>query len=113
MSSSFARQVAASTEHRRALAALLQQSRDVALARRVGLIIPRAAQKSVPLSPREREVHELIAQGLTNREIASALYISESTAKLHVRHIFEKLAVESRVEAVRAWQGNDDAEDAR
>jgi DNA-binding CsgD family transcriptional regulator len=110
--SAFATELAANPEHRGALAALLARSNDIALARRVGLTIPRAAQRRSSLSPREREVHELIAQGRTNREIASALYISESTAKLHVRHIFEKLRVRSRVEAVRAWQSPEDDEDA-
>jgi LuxR family maltose regulon positive regulatory protein len=107
-SSAFAGRLAACPAHRASLAALLQRSQDVALARHVGLIIPRAARKAARLSPRESEVHELIAQGRTNREIASALYISESTTKLHVRHIFEKLGVRSRVEAVRAWPPNEE-----
>jgi ATP/maltotriose-dependent transcriptional regulator MalT len=107
-SSSFATALARSPEHRGDLAGLIQESHDAALARHVGLTIPRAARRPSLLSPREREVHELIAQGLTNREIASALYISESTTKLHVRHIFDKLRVRSRAEAVRAWQSEAD-----
>jgi DNA-binding CsgD family transcriptional regulator len=51
------------------------------------------------LSPREREVLAMIAQGLTNREIGRALFITESTAKVHVRHILHKLGVRTRTEA--------------
>ena len=47
-------------------------------------------------------MHELLAQGLTNEEIAKLLYISLSTTKVHVKHIFQKLGVRSRFEAARA-----------
>jgi len=55
--------------------------------------------RSTPLSRREEEVLGLIAQGLTNKEIAGTLFISEATAKVHVRHILEKLGVRTRTEA--------------
>ncbi len=51
------------------------------------------------LSPREREVLQLIAVGLTNREIAQRLFISEATAKVHVHNILGKLGVPSRTAA--------------
>jgi LuxR family maltose regulon positive regulatory protein len=51
------------------------------------------------LTDREEEVLELIRQGMSNREIAQTLWIAQSTAKVHVRHIFEKLGVRSRTEA--------------
>src|SRR4029079_16129672 len=43
------------------------------------------------LTERETEVLALLKQGLSNREIAHTLWIAESTAKVHVRHIFDKL----------------------
>jgi DNA-binding NarL/FixJ family response regulator len=52
------------------------------------------------LSRRELEVLTLVAQGLNNRSIAEALFISENTVKNHVRNIHEKLQVHSRMEAV-------------
>ena len=50
------------------------------------------------LSPREREVADLVAQGLSDREISSRLVISKRTAESHVAHIFTKLGFSSRVQ---------------
>jgi LuxR family maltose regulon positive regulatory protein len=52
-----------------------------------------------PLSERELEVLRLIAEGLSNREIAGRLHITVATVKSHANHIFSKLAVRSRTEA--------------
>jgi DNA-binding CsgD family transcriptional regulator len=55
-----------------------------------------------PLTERERDVAELLAQGKSNREIAATLVISESTAQVHVKHILSKLDLKSRSQ-VAAW----------
>jgi ATP/maltotriose-dependent transcriptional regulator MalT len=81
---------------------LLARSADVRLANSIGLNVPRPAKREQKLTPRETEVHELLAQGLTNEEIARLLYISLSTTKVHVKHIYDKLGVRSRLEAARA-----------
>jgi LuxR family maltose regulon positive regulatory protein len=54
-----------------------------------------------PLSDRELEVLGLIAMGYTNRQIADQLYIARSTVKTHINHIYSKLGVSSRTEAVK------------
>jgi non-specific serine/threonine protein kinase len=57
------------------------------------------AQPPDPLSPREREVLGLVAQGLSNRSIAEALVITEKTAEAHVGSILRKLNITSRAQA--------------
>jgi len=52
------------------------------------------------LTEREREIFRLIAEGLSNQEIAQRLFISETTVKTHVTHLFQKLDVRDRVQAV-------------
>jgi len=54
------------------------------------------------LTPREREVAALVARGLTNRQIADALIITEGTAGSHVEHILAKLGFRSRAQ-IAAW----------
>jgi LuxR family maltose regulon positive regulatory protein len=53
-----------------------------------------------PLSEREREVLQLIAEGLTNQDVAARLYLSLHTVKVHARNIYAKLGVTSRTQAV-------------
>jgi DNA-binding NarL/FixJ family response regulator len=60
----------------------------------------RQAVISPKLTTRELEVLKLVAQGMSNKEIAAELYISENTVKNHVRNILEKLHLHSRMEAV-------------
>jgi DNA-binding NarL/FixJ family response regulator len=59
-----------------------------------------ALDAASPLTAREVEVIELVSAGATNNEIASALVISESTVKSHVKHILRKLGAANRAEAV-------------
>ena len=60
-----------------------------------------ASRRDGPLTVREREVAALVLEGLSNREIAARLVITERTAENHVSHILEKLAVGSRTQLVR------------
>ena len=59
---------------------------------------PRPSQ----LTERERDVLELVAQGLTNREVAQRLFISPLTVRKHLEHVYEKLGVRTRAGAVAA-----------
>ncbi|MEO8094206.1 MAG: response regulator transcription factor [Pseudolysinimonas sp.] len=78
---------------------------DVALAPRIAaLLVKRVATPAVPaapvLSPREREVLQLVAQGLSNREVGERLFLGEATIKTHLLHAFTKLEVNDRTRAV-------------
>lgn len=55
--------------------------------------------ESFGLTPREQDVHRLVAAGHTNRRIAEELYISPKTASVHVSNILAKLGVSGRGEA--------------
>ena len=55
----------------------------------------------VQLTPRELATLRLLADGKANKEIASALTIGERTVKAHLAHLFEKLGVTSRTEAIK------------
>jgi DNA-binding CsgD family transcriptional regulator len=55
------------------------------------------------LTAREQEVIALLAEGMTNAQLAQALFISERTANRHVSNIFTKLGVHNRTQAARAW----------
>ena len=70
--------------------------------RRLGHRVRRAAAgEDGPLTAREREIAELVAAGRTNREVAEQLVLSERTIEAHLRNVYAKLGVRSRVELAR------------
>jgi DNA-binding NarL/FixJ family response regulator len=70
------------------------------MSRRVVVGGPEDDERLEELTPRERDVLEQMARGLSNREIAEALVIEESTVKTHVKRILMKLDLRDRVHAV-------------
>lgn len=61
-----------------------------------------ASPPAESLSPRESQILRLVAEGLGNREIAEQLHLSRYTVECHIKHIYRKLAVNSRTRAVHA-----------
>src|SRR5687768_7110743 len=57
--------------------------------------------RQLGITKRELEILELIAQGLSNREIAVTLFVSENTVKTHSSHLFDKLSAKRRTQAVQ------------
>jgi non-specific serine/threonine protein kinase len=76
--------------------AALTLDRAVAYALGDGADPGRAATVQAPLTRRERQIAGLVADGLTNREIAERLVIGQRTAESHVEHILTKLGFTSR-----------------
>ncbi|HUN32358.1 MAG TPA: LuxR family transcriptional regulator [Trebonia sp.] len=72
-------------------------------------IQPRPVRRETGLTPQERRVAELAAQGLKNMEIASALFISSATVDYHLQKVYRKLQVSSRVRLAKALQARDQA----
>lgn len=69
-------------------------------------LLPLPTPAPHPFSPREYEVLTLVAQGLTNKEIAYRLGISDRTVQFHMNSIFNKTATQSRTEAVAVAMSN-------
>jgi DNA-binding CsgD family transcriptional regulator/tetratricopeptide (TPR) repeat protein len=86
--------------------ALRRRDEAVRDLRRLGHRVPRAARgaNDGPLTGREREIADLVAAGHTNREIAEQLVLSTRTIEAHLRNIYAKLDVRSRVELATALQ---------
>jgi DNA-binding NarL/FixJ family response regulator len=91
--------VANESSQKKPLLKIILNARDRALAKKCGLVTGSRPTANDRLTPREAEVIGLVAQGLTNKQIAGVLFISEATVKVHVLHIFEKLGVRTRTEA--------------
>jgi DNA-binding NarL/FixJ family response regulator len=81
---------------RERLDAIIRAARDTDLCAAAGYPVEQPRAPREQLTPRERDVYELLRQGLTNRQIAQALFITEATAKLHAHHIYDKLGIRSR-----------------
>ncbi|MEX2153867.1 MAG: helix-turn-helix transcriptional regulator [Gemmatimonadaceae bacterium] len=85
----------------------LTRPRETVVVREVPVPVPgpfvldAARQEQLGITQRELEVLELIAAGLSNREIAERLYVSENTVKTHAGSVFEKLNAKRRTQAVQ------------
>lgn len=84
---------------------VIQQVRvEVPVAAGAPFTVDERRQKKLGITPRELEILGLIAAGLSNREIAERLFVSESTVKTHSSRVFDKLGARRRTEAVRLGQ---------
>jgi DNA-binding NarL/FixJ family response regulator len=96
----------------RSVAEIITASTSARSARREGdAPVEGNGHRLARLTPREIEVLRLMSKGLANADIARRLFISEKTAKAHVSHIFEKLEVGTRVQAVIAAKDALDADE--
>ena len=70
-----------------------------------GLVEEVAPRDRSTLTSRQREILGLVAQGLSNAQIANRLHLSEFTIKQHLRHAYKTLKVKNRTEAAKLWSG--------
>lgn len=75
--------------------------REVMVAAPVNFVRDQVKLESLGITPRELEILELIAQGLSNKEIATRAYVSENTVKTHSSRVFDKLGARRRTQAVQ------------
>jgi NarL family two-component system response regulator LiaR len=75
--------------------------REVPVPAQVTFVRNAARQEQLGITPRELEILQLIAAGLSNREIAERSYVSENTVKTHAASVFEKLNAKRRTQAVQ------------
>ena len=75
--------------------------REVLVPAPAEFIRDQARLESLGITPRELEILELIAQGLSNKEIAERVFVSENTVKTHSSRVFDKLGARRRTQAVQ------------
>ena len=79
--------------------------REALVAAPANFVQDRGKLESLGITPRELEILELIAQGLSNKEIAARAHVSENTVKTHLSHVFDKLGARRRTQAVQLAKG--------
>jgi len=75
--------------------------REVMVEAPVDFVRDESRLQSLGITPRELEILELIAEGLSNKEIAARVFVSENTVKTHSKHVFDKLGARRRTQAVQ------------
>jgi ATP/maltotriose-dependent transcriptional regulator MalT len=75
--------------------------REIEVTRGGPFVVDQAQVSKLEITPRELEILGLIAAGLSNREIAAKLFVSENTVKTHSSRVFEKLGAKRRTQAVQ------------
>jgi len=75
--------------------------REVMVAAPVNFVRDQSKLESLGITPRELEILELIAEGLSNKEIAARVYVSQNTVKTHSSRVFDKLGARRRTQAVQ------------
>jgi DNA-binding NarL/FixJ family response regulator len=76
--------------------------REVPVARREPFEIDRDRVRQLGITPRELEILQLIARGMSTREMAATLFVSENTVKTYASRLLDKLGVNRRIKAVEA-----------
>ena len=75
--------------------------REVMIAAPLNFVRDQNKVESLGITPRELEILQLIAEGLSNKEIAARVFVSENTVKTHSSRVFEKLGAKRRTQAVQ------------
>jgi NarL family two-component system response regulator LiaR len=75
--------------------------REVVVPAPVDFVRDQSKLESLGITPRELEILQLIAEGLSNKEIAARAYVSENTVKTHSSRVFDKLGARRRTQAVQ------------